>query len=256
MSAPSLSAQVYTIFATKCVECHGADLVRPKGKLGYVLDLRRVAANPKMVSPGSPDKSELYKMVFFNEMPGVGANSPPLTPKEKELVKHWIEAGATVDIPAPAPARRLSIGRRIARDLGQFHPPSSHFPIALLIVALPAEFIWKFTRKPSWKAVARFCVTLGAGCAVATATLGWCDAAFSARAAAAADVLWWHRWLGTGTALWAVLTALLSEYAHREGNPRVLRYCFRLSLFVGVVCITATGYLGASLIFGLHHYIW
>ncbi len=255
-SAPSLSAQVYSIFEAKCVECHGADLLRPKGHFGYVLDLRRVAANPKMVVPGTSAKSELYKTVFFNEMPGEGATSPPLTDEEKEIVKRWIDSGATVDIPPPAAADPLPLGKRIVRLIGQFHPPSSHFPIALLIVAFPAEFIWKATRKPSWKAVVRFCVVLGAACAAATAALGWCDALFSPRAAAATEVLGWHRWLGTATALWAVATAILSEYAHREGHPRALRYCFRLSLLVGIICITATGYLGASLIYGLSHYRW
>ena len=52
-----LATQVRAIFSAKCVECHGATLERPKGKFGYVLDLTRVAANPKMVVPGNPDKS-------------------------------------------------------------------------------------------------------------------------------------------------------------------------------------------------------
>jgi hypothetical protein len=54
----------------------------------------------------------------------------------------------------------------------------------------------------------------------------------------------------------ALVTAGLSEDAHREGYPHVLRYGFRLTLFVGVVCISVTGYLGASMIYGLHHYLW
>ena len=53
LSTPQvLAGQVHDLFAVKCIECHGADLERPRGKFGYVLDLARVAANPKMVLPG------------------------------------------------------------------------------------------------------------------------------------------------------------------------------------------------------------
>src|SRR5580658_6580887 len=97
---PSLATQVHAIFQTKCVECHGPDFAHPKGKFGYVLDLARVAANPKMIAPGNPLKSDLYQMVWDNEMPDPKGSSPPLTQEEKAIVKAWIEVGA----PAPAGA--------------------------------------------------------------------------------------------------------------------------------------------------------
>ena len=89
---PSLATQVHAIFQVKCVECHGSDLPRPKGKFGYVLDLSRVAANPKMIVPGKPAQPELYQMLVHNEMPDPKGDSPPLTRTEKDIVKHWIEA--------------------------------------------------------------------------------------------------------------------------------------------------------------------
>jgi uncharacterized membrane protein/mono/diheme cytochrome c family protein len=253
-----LARQVYAIFQTRCTRCHGAELSRPKGKFGYVLDLAGVAANPKMVIPGKPLQSELYQTVFHNEMPPPKANLPPLTTEEKDTVKSWIEAGAP---PGPPVARSpkstpLTLGRRIVRDLGQFHPPSTHFPIALLLVALPAELLWRLTRKDSWKATVRFCVTLGAVAAVITATLGWCDAPSLTYGGASAAVLWWHRWVGTGTAVWAVLTAMLSEFSNRRGNPHRLSYYFRLTLGAGAVMVSVAGYLGASLIYGLNHFSW
>jgi hypothetical protein len=39
----NLAFAVRNIFAAKCVECHGSDLPRPKGRFGYVLDLERLA---------------------------------------------------------------------------------------------------------------------------------------------------------------------------------------------------------------------
>jgi uncharacterized membrane protein len=262
---PSLATQVHAIFQAKCVECHGPDVARPKGKFGYVLDLARVAANPKMVTPRNPLKSDLYQMVWDNEMPDPKGSSPPLTDEEKAIVKAWIEVGA----PAPAGAGtmdssaggasakpKLTLTWRILRDVGQFHPPSTHFPIALFIVALPAELMWMLTRNDSWKQVVRFCVALAAISAVATATLGWCDAVFSDYRGASAQILTWHRWFGTGTAVWAVLTAALSESLHRKANPSHLARTFRVTLFIGIVLVSIAGYLGASLIYGLHHFTW
>jgi uncharacterized membrane protein/mono/diheme cytochrome c family protein len=262
---PSLATQVHAIFQAKCVECHGADLARPKGKFGYILDLSRVAANPKMVTPRNPSKSDLYQMVWDNEMPDPKGSSPPLTDEQKAIVRAWIEVGAPALSEAGttnslasdvSPAPKLTLARRIVRDVGQFHPPSTHFPIALLIVALPAELMWMFTRKDSWKHTVRFCVALGAAAAVITATLGWCDAVFSNYSGASAQILTWHRWIGTGTAVWAVFTAALSEWAHRKGNSAPLILAFRLTLLVGIVLVSAAGYLGASLIYGLHHFAW
>src|ERR1700678_3296815 len=89
-----LAGKVHEIFEAKCLDCHGPELPRPKGKFGYVLDLKRVAENPDYIERGHPEKSELYKMVFNDEMPGEDANVPPLTKEEKVVVKQWIEAGA------------------------------------------------------------------------------------------------------------------------------------------------------------------
>jgi uncharacterized membrane protein len=161
--------------------------------------------------------------------------------------------------PAPAAVlakRSLPFFQRLIRALGQFHPPSSHFPIALLIAACPAEFMWLRTRQGSWKAVVRFCVMFGAASAAATAALGWCDAAFSNYTGASATVLAWHRWLGTATAGWAMVTAAVSEVAHRTGQPPRWRRAFRALLFFGIALVSVAGYLGAALIYGIRHFSW
>jgi uncharacterized membrane protein len=211
-----------------------------------------------MIIPGRPAQSELYQTVVHNEMPPPKSKRPPLTLEEKDIVKSWIEAGAPANLPDKntATAPPLTFGRRLLRDTGQFHPPSTHFPIALLIVALPTEFLWKLTRKDSWRATARYCVVLGAMTAVITATLGWCDAPFSTYAGVSASVLWWHRWFGTATAVWAVLVALLSETSNRRENSQRLCRWFHLTLVIGIVLVSVAGYLGASLIYGLNHFSW
>src|ERR1700678_3903139 len=67
-----LGAEVRGVFAAKCAGCHGPDLAKPKGRFGYVLDLRRMAGNPEMVIPLRPDESELWVLVQRNEMPPAG----------------------------------------------------------------------------------------------------------------------------------------------------------------------------------------
>ena len=255
---PALAAQVHAIFSVKCVECHAADLPHPKGKFGYVLDLARVAANPKMIVPGNPAKSELYQMLVHDEMPDPKGNTPPLTPEEKAIVKAWIEVGAPAGVSPviPPPPPPLTFCQRILRDLGQFHPPSTHFPIALLIVALPAELLWMLTRKDAWKETVRFCVVLGAVSAVVTASLGWCEGAVSHFSGLPAQILTWHRWWGTATAVWAIFLAALCQYAHGTASPSRARSVFRLTLLVGIISVSIAGYLGASLIYGLNHFAW
>ena len=211
-----------------------------------------------MIVPGKPAQSELYQMLVHNEMPDPKGSSPPLTPEEKGIVKSWIEAGALANVSPgnPNAASQLAFRQRVIRYLGQFHPPTTHFPIALLIVALPAEFMWILTRRDSWKETVRFCVMLGATAAVVAATLGWCDAAFSNYRATSDQLLSWHRWFGTATAAWAVFVAALLEFARRDGSSLRLRYWFRLTLLVGAILVSVAGYLGASLIHGLHHFTW
>lgn len=256
--SPLLLAQhVRNLFAANCLDCHGAHLPKPKGKFGYVLDLTRMAQNPKMVIPGNSTDSELYQMILNDEMPGKKSGLPKLTDTDKETVRRWIEVGApdapAVAAPAPA-APRLTLPQRIVRDLGHLHPLATHFPVALLFVTLPAELIWLWTRREEWKSAARFCVAFGALGAVAATGLGWCNAVFTSYTGVSEKVLEWHRWLGTGTAAWAVALLIVSELAHRSGQPRHLRVAFRTVLVVGLVMVGTSGYLGASLVYGLDHF--
>ena len=82
-------------------------------------------------------------MVLHDEMPGEDANVPPLDPRREGVVKHWIELGAPGELPEKAAehagarraagggeARRSRSGSHALRWVGQFHPLSTHFPIA------------------------------------------------------------------------------------------------------------------------------
>jgi mono/diheme cytochrome c family protein len=89
-----LASAVRNIFSAKCVECHGSDLPKPKGRFGYVLDLERLAGNAHLVTPFKPDESKLWELVRDEEMPPEYARAGSLTREQKEVIRKWIEAGS------------------------------------------------------------------------------------------------------------------------------------------------------------------
>ena len=262
-----LAGHVREIFEVKCIDCHGPELPRPKGKFGYVLDLKRVASNPDYIVPGHPEKSDLYDMVFKEDMPGEDANVPPLTKDEKEIVKRWIELGAPEpdasaagDHPSPPPAGveqrpRMPFWKQALRYLGRFHPVSTHFPVALMFVSVFAEGLAWWTRRETWLQTVRFLVLLAALGALVAVGLGWINASFTSYTGQLAGVLRWHRWLGTTTAVWALLCAgLVMMNECKEGTTD--RQRFRGALLLGAALVGISGFLGSALIYGLDHYFW
>ncbi len=260
-----LAGQVREIFEAKCLDCHGPELPRPKGKFGYVLDLKRVAANANFVVRGQPEKSDLYDLVFSDEMPGEDADVPPLTKSEKETVRRWIELGAPEPAASEKPVAASANGaelqiqmpgwKRALRWVGRFHPVSTHFPVALMLVAVLAEGLAWWTRRESWHQTVRFIVVLAGLGALATAGLGWINASFTSYVGQSAAILGWHRWLGTSTAVWALVCAGLAVLSEcREGSKD--RQRLRGALLCGAVLVSVTGFLGSALIYGLDHYAW
>jgi mono/diheme cytochrome c family protein/uncharacterized membrane protein len=253
-----LAAEVRAVFSAKCAGCHGAHLARPKGRFGYVLDLQRVAGNPEMVVPSSPDESELWALVRNNEMPPSDSPSGALTAEQKEAVRAWIAAGAPAGGAPAAPSalppttrpadegtRPPSVGR-VLRWLGRFHLLLLHFPIALLAAAGAGELCcaWRGARAPS--PAVRFCLCLGAAAAVPTVALGWLHA-LDGHGAGSPRLLALHRWLGTVGGLWAVGAAALSELDARRG---VRSWRVRLLVLVGALLVALTGHFGGLLAHG------
>ena len=86
--------EVRIVFQAKCAGCHGPDLPKPQGRFGYVLDLRRLAADREKVIPGRPSESELWQMVEHDEMPPADSPHGPLPLAQKEAIRAWIADGA------------------------------------------------------------------------------------------------------------------------------------------------------------------
>ena len=161
---------------------------------------------------------------------------------------------ADADAPAPKGRGRTRGLPKLLVWFGKFHPASVNFPVGLLVAAAMAEALLIFTKRPSYAASARFCVWIGALGAVGAGTLGW----FYGGVHIFEDrwLLATHRWLGTATALAGLVTLVLSE-AHARGPDapaRTRRY--RAALFCSAFLVTATGFFGGAMAFGIDHYAW
>jgi hypothetical protein len=261
------AAEVRSVFAARCAGCHGPDLAKPKGRFGYVLDLKRVAGNREMVVPFSPAESELWELVRRNEMPPADAPTGALTAAEKEVIRAWIDAGAPAAASSPAenlpllspPSEAVAAeptaaapGQHFLLWLGKFHLLFLHFPIALLVAAAIAE-CWSVVRRSRVPAPAvRFCVLLGATSIVTTVALGWLHA-LGGHGAGMPRLLSLHRWLGTAAGLWVVATAVFSEQDARRG---VRSRPTRVLLFVGTLLIGLTAHFGGILVHGEDFFDW
>jgi uncharacterized membrane protein/mono/diheme cytochrome c family protein len=250
-----LASDVHAVFKARCAGCHGADLAKPKGRFGYVLDLARVASNPEMVVPSYPSESELWEFVRRGVMPPEDSPTGPLSQEEQQVIEAWIAAGAPADSPLDTeqvaservPLRSApSFEKTVLHWLGPFHLVAVHFPIALLIAAAFAEFCaaQRGSRIPTPEV--RFCVLLGATSAVIAASLGWIHAG-NGHGVGAPRTLDIHRWIGTATAVWSVVTALLVERQWRRG---VRSQWFRAWLLVGAILVAVEGHFGGMLVHG------
>ncbi len=251
-----IGGEVRGIFATKCAGCHGPDLAKPKGRFGYVLDLRRVAENPEMVIPLQPTESELWVLVQRGEMPPSDSPHGALTPEQKEVIRAWIAAGAPDASPValessssvrsepPIPTlMEMAPAERIVRWLGKLHLLLLHFPIALVLAAGLAELLSVWQRNPTPSESVRFCISLGALAAIPTAAFGWLHAE-AGNGTGSPQLLIAHRWLGTAAAVWLVFTAVCVELDTRRGvRSRRVRFL----LMCGVLITALVAHLGGQL---------
>jgi len=144
-----------------------------------------------------------------------------------------------------------SFGEKLLTWVGRFHLPAVHFPLALLATAALAELFLMITGGSCFDAVSRFCLMAGAATAIVAALLGWLHGGF--RWTDDSWILATHRWLGTATAVVALLVMALGNVSRRSAKFQV---CFRLALFAAAASVMLTGFFGGALVFGLDHYSW
>lgn len=116
--ATDLETQVYGIFEQHCARCHqdGAledGLANAKSGFGHVLDIRRLANDPKFVVPGQPVGSKLYDafgQFGIPRMPDDCGEDYTCYPsfEDSEVLKNWIVALGEA---APEPRPVISLAK-------------------------------------------------------------------------------------------------------------------------------------------------
>jgi hypothetical protein len=110
-NARLFEAEIAPLLSRNCLECH--DSAIRKGKLD--LSQRHTAfagsSSGPVIEPGDAAKSVLWTSVEADEMP---EDRPPLSAREKALLKQWIEGGAVWPTEVIDPA-----AHRLSRQTGQ-----------------------------------------------------------------------------------------------------------------------------------------
>ncbi len=277
--ASDLAQEVIKVFEAKCAECHGDHLPKPKGRFGYVLDLKQLSENPLLVTPKDPDQSELYLLLVDEDpefrMPPPAAKGGQMTGDEIQLVRRWIEKGAEpVSTTAVTTDSDPPVGDTLSGDdgatsgpitvpppsdpppailvyLGKFHPLVVHFPVALILAAAIAELLWLFSRRELLDQGLRFCVLFAAVMTPIAGVLGWFAGEFEGYSGLPLTL---HKWIGVGNIALALLSAYLGEAFRREGSS-LTRAKFRYCLWLNAVSVCVGGHFGGVLVYGPDHLI-
>src|SRR3954469_4520548 len=94
--APKVTYQdnVLPIFRNACLNCHNPD--KKKGGLDISSYSAAMAGSDsqKVIIPGDPDASVLYKLVTHADEPKMPQKADKLPQKDLDLIKQWIAGGA------------------------------------------------------------------------------------------------------------------------------------------------------------------
>ena len=139
-----------------------------------------------------------------------------------------------------SPVAAESVIHRSIKYVGKYHLMVLHFPIAFLLAAMLMQWCGLITASGDGTVAILF--WFGTFGAIAAAVLGWMYAYDSVYFGDDEQLLLWHRWLGTATAVIAVVLALL----RKRLSPKALA----LALTICAGLVAATAHFGASLVYG------
>jgi len=236
-AAEGSAQDAYTVFARSCSACHSARSERPKGKFGFILDMRRLSRAGEYVVRGKPEKSSLWSVIEDGSMPPP-ARQTALSDADKSAVRDWILDGAPpgpIDPGVLPPLPEVEETSAAVHYAGQFHPLLVHFPIGLLLAAALAEIVFVVRKEQRYRSAAEFCLVVGTIGSCAAAASGWFFAEDNGYA------LTTHRWLGIATTLFALAAC---QYAARvrtlpADEAPTLGYRIALAATIGLLVVTS-----------------
>ncbi|MFM7115329.1 MAG: DUF1549 domain-containing protein, partial [Planctomycetota bacterium] len=86
---------VAPIFANRCLRCHGKEASEGGYRLDYAAGaLGEAESGDQPITPGKSDESRLLEVISGDE-PEMPEGGPPLKAEEVELIRRWVDSGAT-----------------------------------------------------------------------------------------------------------------------------------------------------------------
>ena len=145
-------------------------------------------------------------------------------------------------------------GPDLGRAAGRLHPLIVHFPIALALVAVGAEWWRSLTRQQGMSPLTRPLLWIAAVSAVFATVSGWINAAHE-HDGDSSRTLELHRWIGTGTTVALIFIAwwcqALTALVIRPSAEALAQLgSFRWIALVGAIAVSVTGHLGGELVYG------
>lgn len=273
-----LAPQARAVLETYCLRCHGPSEESPKA-VRYWANASDLASAVEegLVFAGEPENSDLWLVIEDGSMPPADSPEGAVPADKAELVRRWIEAGASLpeppaaqpaEEPAPAAAGIQQDERATGSSfpvpppkddgpevdagspLGRLHPLVVHFPIALLTVAFLAEVL-SLVRLGKHRGTVRFCLWVGVLGAFAASWLGWALGDLQPRSGSSGQLMERHRWYAVGTLGVAVLALIAAELRARRKNAGLLGSLAPLLLLLGSLLVSWTGHLGGKLSYGV-----
>lgn len=265
----SFSKDIAPILREHCLSCHRGE--QPKG--GF--DITDRSALLGYITPGSVQESTLWtdyltaKPISEDPQSLVMPPDGPLSKSELALLKYWIEEGASWpesesldergESKSPAVSgANASMLRRIYLAIGYFHPAVVHFPIALLSIAgIAIVLSWLFGQ--GCVRFAYVCLLLGAIGSLAAAVMGWSFAELrglsdwnqmiTSAASERESNEFFHRWLGTIT---AILSLVVAWFAYRAGRSDGTRpgWGWKSATLALAVLVGLVGHQGGEMVYG------
>ncbi len=97
-SVVSFNRDIRPILSDRCFACHGPNAESRQADLRLDQAEGPSSAHEVAIVPGSIEESELWQRITSDDddyrMPPPDSHKPPLTEKEQQIFKHWIETGA------------------------------------------------------------------------------------------------------------------------------------------------------------------
>lgn len=263
------SKDIAPILREHCLQCHSG--AQPKG--GFDISDREALLG--YITPGSIDESSLWTDYLTAKPISEDAESlvmPPDGPLPKAklaMLKLWIQEGASwpesdkLDeqadrVSAEALGANASTPRRLYLAIGYFHPAVVHFPVALLSLAgLAIVFSWMFGQ--GCVRFAYVCLVLGAIGSLVAALMGWSFAEIRGLAGWTEIISsssneqqsneFFHRWLGTLTALASLAVAWM---AYRSGKADGTRpgWGWKTGALILAALVGIVGHQGGEMVYG------